>query len=153
MNASPPADRRFTVEQANRMLPLVRAIVSDIVELAGDLTHRNDRLSMLQISDAEEGDPYSEEVLQMQREIERDMDRLQAFVDELGELGVELKSATEGLVDFRSRIDNRDAYLCWKLGEEEIAYWHPLNAGFEGRQSLLEGASAGDAPPGADSEL
>jgi hypothetical protein len=153
MNASPPADRCFTVEQANRMLPLVRAIVSDIVELAGDLTQRNDRLSMLQVSDTEEGDPYSEEVLQMQREIERDMDRLQAFVDELAELGVELKSATEGLVDFRSRIDNREAYLCWKLGEEEVAYWHPLNAGFEGRQSLLEGAGAGDVHPEADSQL
>jgi hypothetical protein len=153
MNASPPADRRFTVEQANRMLPLIRAIVSDIVELAGDLTQRNDRLGMLQVSDAEEGDPYSEEVLQMQREIERDMDRLQAFVDELAELGVELKSATEGLVDFKARIDNRDAYLCWKLGEEEVGHWHPLNAGFEGRQSLLEGASAGDALPGGDTEV
>lgn len=153
MNASPPANRLFTVEQANRMLPLVRAIVSDIVDLASDLTQRNDRLSMLQVSDAEEGDPYSEEVLQMQREIELDMDRLQAFVDELAELGVELKSATEGLVDFKSRIDNRDAYLCWKLGEGEVGYWHPLNAGYEGRQSLLEGAGTGDILPTGDSEL
>jgi hypothetical protein len=153
MNASPPADRRFTVDEANRMLPLVRAIVADIVDLAGDLTQRNDRLSMLQVTDAEEGDPYSEEVLQMQREIELDMDRLQEFVDELAELGVELKSATEGLVDFKSCIDNRDAYLCWKLGEEEVAHWHPLNSGFEGRQSLLEGAGATDGPPGGDTEL
>ena len=108
---------------------------------------------MLQVSDAEEGDPYSDEVLQMQREIELDMDRLQAFVDELAELGVELKSATEGLVDFRSRIDNRDAYLCWKLGEDEVGYWHPLNAGYEGRQSLLEGAGTGDILPKGDSEI
>lgn len=135
------------------MLPLVRAIVSDIVALAGDLTQRNDRLSMLQVSDAEDGDPYSEEVLQMQREIEVDMDRLQEYVDELSELGVELKSATEGLVDFRSHIDHRDVYLCWKLGEDEVAHWHSLTTGFEGRQSLLEGASTTEALPGGESEL
>ena len=48
MTVSPPTTRYFTVEDANRMLPLVRAIVSDIVELSTDLTQRNDRLSILQ---------------------------------------------------------------------------------------------------------
>lgn len=135
------------------MLPLVRAIVSDIVELSTELTHRNDRLSILQVSDAEDGDPYSEEVRQMQDELEADMDRLQEYVDELSELGVELKSATEGLVDFRTTIEDREAYLCWKLGEDEIGYWHELDGGFDRRQSLLEGAASDSYPSseGADS--
>lgn len=128
------------------MLPLVRAIVSDIVELSTDMTQRNDRLSILQVSDLEEGDPYSDEVLRMQDELEADMDRLQEYVDELAALGVELKSATEGLVDFRTLIDDREAYLCWKLGEEEIGYWHELEGGFDRRQSLLESV-AGDSYP------
>lgn len=132
------------------MLPLVRTIVSDIVSLARDLTERTDRLSLLQVSDAEDGDPYSDEVLRMQEELEADMDRLQGYVDELGELGVELKSATEGLVDFRTSLDGHDAYLCWKLGEDEIAFWHELTAGYEGRQSLFEGATAGDSLPATD---
>jgi len=154
MNLPPPTERLFTVEQANRMLPLVRAIVTDIVGLACDLTERNDRLAILQVADAEDGDPYGEEVLQMQSEIETDMDRLQEFVDELADLGVELKSATEGLVDFRATIDERDAYLCWKLGEEEVSHWHPLDAGYEQRQSLLEEANLGDSLPGAgDTDL
>ncbi len=62
------------------------------------------------------------------------------FGDELRRLGVELKDPVAGLVDFLTQIDGREAYLCWKLGEGEIAFWHELNAGFGGRQSLLEGS-------------
>jgi hypothetical protein len=126
---APSPVRHFTIEQANRMLPLVRTIVSDIVSLANDLTQRTDRLSFLQSADREAGDPYSEEVLQMQDEVEADMDRLQAYVDELSELGVELRSATEGLVDFRTVMEGHEACLCWKLGEEEIGFWHEMSAG------------------------
>ena len=148
MSASPTTARYFTVEDANRMLPLVRAIVADIVELSSELTERNDRLSFLQVSDTEEGDPYSDEVRQMQESLEADMDQLQEFVDELGELGVELKSATEGLVDFRTLVDGRDAYLCWKHGEDEVGHWHELNDTYDGRQPLLQGAGDVSAPTG-----
>ena len=142
MSASPITARLFTVEDANRMLPLVRAIVADIVELSSDLTERNDRLSILQVADREEGDPYSDEVRQMQLDLEADMDRLQEYVDELAELGVELRSATDGLVDFRTRIDDQEAYLSWKFGEDEVGHWHDGASGFDRRQSLFEGAAS-----------
>ena len=54
------------------------------------------------------------------------------------ELGVELKDPLQGLVDFRTYLDGQEAYLCWKLGEDEISWWHPLDGGFDARQSLMQ---------------
>ena len=84
---------------------------------------------------------YSEEVEEIEKELEKDILRLESFVEELSELGVVLKDAVVGLIDFWTVIDEREAHLCWKLGEEEIGYWHELDAGFQGRQSLLERAA------------
>jgi hypothetical protein len=80
------------------------------------------------------------EQLDAQGEVQRQMDRLQEYVDELTEIGVELKDFQTGLIDFVARHQGRDIYLCWKLGEEQITHWHELQAGFAGRQpvSMLE---------------
>ena len=61
---------------------------------------------------------------------------LQGLINELDEMGVELKGIDEGLVDFQSLRDGRVVYLCYRLGEETIAYWHELDSGFAGRQTL-----------------
>ncbi|HWB01353.1 MAG TPA: DUF2203 domain-containing protein, partial [Pirellulales bacterium] len=83
-------------------------------------------------------------------ELERDAQRLQEYVEELRQLGVEPKSGPDGLVDFPTLIDGRPAYLCWKLGEPEILYWHDLDAGFSGRQPLVAESGAGKGPQAFD---
>jgi hypothetical protein len=129
--------RTFTVREANAALPLVRAIVSDLVELARDVTERRHRLLSLSRSGRRQGtDPYEEELVHMERELEMDGRRILEYVEELRQLGVEAKSATEGLVDFPAMVEGRMVYLCWRLGEPEVAYWHERDAGFRGRQSL-----------------
>ncbi|MCC6424686.1 MAG: DUF2203 domain-containing protein [Phycisphaerales bacterium] len=122
--------RRFTLTEANRSLPLVRRIVADIVQaqqVASELHTQAELLS-------------GREQLDAQGEVQRQMDRLQEYVDELTEIGVELKDFQTGLIDFVARHQGRDIYLCWKLGEEQITHWHELQAGFAGRQpvSMLE---------------
>ncbi|HXY36634.1 MAG TPA: DUF2203 domain-containing protein [Planctomycetaceae bacterium] len=139
----------FTVAEANAMLPLVRAIVDDIVQLKNEIEERSERLKgvrRLPGKRRDEDNPYDEEVQQIEEDIEKDHDRLEEFCDELRRLGVELKDPKIGLIDFLTQIDGREAYLCWKLGEGEIAFWHELEAGFAGRQSLLEGSSHGGKP-------
>jgi hypothetical protein len=132
----------FTAVEANATLPLVRSIVRDITELAGDLRDRQERLTRVRrtqhgvLSGA-----YQEEVHLAEAEIERDSERLLEYERELRELGVELKDYFTGLVDFPCHMDNREVYLCWRLGEPEIAYWHELEAGFAGRQCLREHVS------------
>ena len=136
--------RLFTIEQANAMLPLVKAICSDLATLARDVMERRHRLALLTAGrDLKPGDPYSDELTQMEGDLERDAVRLQEYVAELRELGVEPKGAVEGLVDFPCELDGRVVYLCWKLGEPEVLYWHDLDTGFSGRQPLTAGSIAG----------
>lgn len=137
----------FTVEEANARLPLVRVIVSDLMQLATELSERRDRLS--QLSRKKSGglsDVYQAEVEQVEQELEKESERLADYLRELLELGVEPKSAMAGLVDFPAIIEGKLAYLCWKFDEPEVLHWHELNAGFAGRQSLTADSVSGADP-------
>ena len=140
------APRLFTAQEANATLPLVRAIVQDITQLAGELVGRRERLSLLLARNRHQPqDLYGEELAQIEEVLERDSRQLREYAEELQALGVELKSALEGLVDFPAMREGRRVCLCWKLGEAEVAHWHELDAGFQGRQPL-----SGGGPPHAD---
>jgi hypothetical protein len=133
-----PSRKLFTVEQANAMLPLVRAITSDLASLSRDVSERRQRLSLLlEGREPPDGiDPYREELARIEEDLVRDCARLREYADELAALGVEPKSAVEGLVDFPAVIDGRAVYLCWKLGEPRVLFWHDPGAGYAGRRRL-----------------
>ncbi len=149
-----PDRKYFTVEEANRTLPLVTVIVRDIVELYRDIHERRERLARVRQLPGgvrrDKDSPYSEELEEIDAEIDKDIERLQNFCEEIQSIGVELKDPSTGLIDFYSKMDGQDVYLCWKLGEPEIMYWHDLDAGFLGRQSLLQNSSPGPPPEKAD---
>jgi len=138
-NKRPTAGKKyFTITEANSTLPLVRAICRDIIDLANDLRERNQRMQKLR--DPHKGplgQAYLEEIEQMETDFEMDQERLQNYIEELTRLGVELKDPFTGLVDFLAWMDGREVYLCWRLGEEDVAHWHDLEAGFAGRQKLM----------------
>ena len=129
--------RLYSLEDANRALPLVKAIVTDIVRLAHRISERRHHLEVL-LPDSRRGcrDPYSEELQDVQLELDQQQARLGEYAAELGELGVELKDARAGLVDFPALINGRIVYLCWQLGEPEVGHWHDLDAGYAGRQAI-----------------
>lgn len=132
----------FTVEEANRMLPLVSSIVKDIVTLSTDLLERRRRLHELaQRADgmpgsSESATAHDEELRLMEQQLVEDTEQLTSYTDELTQLGVEMKNAVEGVVDFPTLMDDRVVYLCWKHGETAISHWHELDAGFAGRCTL-----------------
>jgi hypothetical protein len=131
----------FTVEEANAMLPLIRAIAGDMLGLSRDLDERRERLN--QINDHRESDssdPYTDEVAQIEQELVKDIERLNEYARELSKLGVESKGAMQGLVDFPAKIDGRIVYLCWRYNEPEVLHWHEVNGGFAGRQPLTVGS-------------
>ena len=141
--------RIFTIEEANAALPLVRAIVSDLAELSCEVIERRRRLSLLLDGRAaDSSDPYREELVQIAEESEKDSRRLREYVQELWDLGVEPTSGPEGLVDFPAVVDGRKVYLCWKLGEPEVLYWHEMDAGFRERQPLTESSLAAESLSG-----
>jgi hypothetical protein len=138
--AKPLAEKKrkyFSVAEANKALPLVRAIVEDIVRqsrLVDGLQQRVERV--LKERRRPSDDLYSEELAQTQTELEAEEETLLNYISELKNLGVELKSDETGLCDFRSIRDGREVYLCWRLGEPELMFWHELDAGFNGRRRL-----------------
>ena len=142
----------FTIDEANNALPLVRAIVTDIVAKYSEVSDRKSRLDQIRESRSKRDyvgqDLYGEELTQVEEVIEKEIGFLQEFIDELENLGIELKDISRGLIDFRSIMDGREVYLCWLLGEEEVGHWHELDAGFGGRQSLLAGSASGGKPGG-----
>lgn len=144
----------FTVEEATRRLPLVKSIVMDIMELYGDVTCRRERLEdvrrVSQRKPGRENTIYDEELEQMEQELERDSSRLHTLISELEDIGAELEDPAAGQVDFLSRLDNRDVYLCWQIGEPDITHWHELDGVFEDRHSLLEGTVASPGSEGGD---
>lgn len=128
--------KTFTIEQANRALPLVRRIVQDVV----DEYARWERLvKKLDVTVAAAGRD-AVELDRLQQEIQRSARAIDAYVRELTDLGIEMKGRDVGLVDFPGEIGGRPVYLCWRLGEPAVAHWHERDAGFAGRQPLAPNA-------------
>jgi hypothetical protein len=125
--------RFFSVEDAERTLPLVRRIVADIVEGYRALQSRvREYNALASPDDGAAADP----ALALQRQIERQADRIDGYVAELEQLGCFFKGFDAGLVDFRARYRGRTIDLCWKLGESRIEWWHEIDGGFAGRRPL-----------------
>jgi hypothetical protein len=136
----------FTVEEANSTLPLVRAIVGDIVRKYSEVKELRERLSAIRRDPRRPADDvYSEELAHSQAELEAEESSLSSLIDELARLGIELKGP-DGLCDFPSLRDGRVVYLCWRLGEPRVMHWHELDAGFSGRQPLEPAAVKSPQP-------
>ena len=126
--------RLFTVDEANRTLPLVRRIVEDAVR-----QHRIWREKILELdlvassARAEEPRLRAEQLEKEAQELAREID---GYQKELEELGIQLKDRRLGLVDFPSELAGKRVLLCWRLGETEVQFWHDEDAGYSGRQPL-----------------
>lgn len=119
--------RRFTLAHANSTLPLVTRIVRDVVQTHGQVLSLQAELERL---------TSAREQAAAQSRLDEAVNRLEDYVDELGDVGCELKDYQLGLIDFVGRHQRRDVYLCWKLGEDRIGYWHEIEAGYAGRQPI-----------------
>ena len=125
--------RLFDVEEADRMLPLVRSIVRGMIE---DWETRRDALERLEALPPDRRDEDEEPARSLHAEIDALTEKLVEAAEELADLGVEFKGIEEGLVDFPARIDGELVYLCWKYGEDRVRWWHPVDAGYAGRRPL-----------------
>ena len=152
MSKSPTQfERMFTVEDANATLPLVGAICRDLSSLSHEVVERKERLSVLLAGrDENRDDLYRQELVQIEEELKRDTARVEEYVQELRDLGVEPKVGTEGLVGFPSMMDGRVVFLSWKLDETEVLFWHEIEEDFSGRQPLVVASRTGGPLDGGD---
>jgi len=123
----------FTVSEANELLPIVRPMLETIKALYEKMSLYRESAKAAAIAANEFGGGGMEggtHYVQSLYEIGK-------LTTELNELGIQLKDYTRGLIDFPSKREDRIVLLCWQLGEEnEIEWWHEIEAGFAGRQRL-----------------
>jgi hypothetical protein len=124
----------FTVDHANRTLPLVRKIVEDIVR-----EHRRWQESIVELDllgSVSRPDLPDPRAVELEKKIQRIAREIDAFQGELEAIGIQLKDRRIGLIDFPSEMDGRRMLLCWQLGEPSVQYWHVVDSGYAGRQPL-----------------
>lgn len=120
-------ERVFSLEEANALLPQLRESLPVIREarrmvLAGAEPFRGRAATN---GGGEQTPDYWKAMVTLRRELE----------DLIG-LGIVLRDAESGLVDFPSQVEGREVFLCWRLGEDRVAYWHGPEGGFAGRRPL-----------------
>ena len=127
-------EKLFTVEEANRTLPLVRRIVEDLVR---DHRHWEEKVREFEVATAGSSPERPDAIAELlQAEAQRLAKDIESYIAELNDLGVICKGMNVGLVDFRGEMEGREVFYCWKLGEPRVMYWHEIDAGFVGRQRL-----------------
>jgi hypothetical protein len=136
------ARKYFTPDEANRTLPLVRRIVEDIVAAYGEWKESLGRYE-LAAAGQRAGSGESPEAVALRERVDEVARTINGYITELEQVGCVLKGFDDGLVDFRGRLDDRDVWLCWKLGEAAVGHWHEMDEGYRSRRPL-EPEPAGD---------
>jgi hypothetical protein len=132
------APRQFTREEAQVLIPRLTEIVLQLQDRKREYDKHEAKVAELTVRMRGNGHMVESELKAAQAGLERAVGELNALADQVHDIGCELKGIEEGLIDFRTEMDGREVYLCWKLGEESIEWWHELQTGFAGRQPLEE---------------
>ncbi|MEO5799616.1 MAG: DUF2203 domain-containing protein [Gemmatimonadales bacterium] len=126
--------RHFSVDQANATLPLVRRIVSDLIDLHPRWRAAVAAYELAQADVTADGETDS--AREQRLAAGRLAGEIESCLDELTQIGCHFKDFEAGLVDFPTIHDDRLVYLCWRAGEERVEYWHEITGGVDGRQPI-----------------
>jgi len=121
--------RHFTREQANAVLPTLEPLLLSLRDAKDRLTDDEARELLSGAAPGNGGGEPGRQVGEAFLEVRR-------LLGTIEEAGIVLRDIDRGLIDFPARIDGREVYLCWELGEDEVAYWHDLESGYGGREPL-----------------
>jgi hypothetical protein len=128
--------RHFTVAEANAMIPELTHLLEEMrlhgQQLAA-VQQRSAQVSRKLRGNGHHNPSEDAMVAQITESLRED---LQEGITRLTDWGIELKDLDDGLVDFPAMREGRTVFLCWKLGEPEVAYWHEITSGFAGREPL-----------------
>ncbi len=137
VKAIPQSPGFFTADQANGMLPLVRRIVADWVELNATVESQQAQLEGLKTLHQTVGvRAYSEEVAEVEQSLQAERDRLVECYNELESLGLEPHAEEIGSVDFPAILHGREVRLCWRVGEPDVRHWHEIGGSISERQLI-----------------
>lgn len=122
-------------EQVERLRPLLLALREDRDAVAAAQQRLRALQSMGAAGQSADGEAARESEQERLTTLVR---RMEASVQRIDAWGITLRDIGSGLVDFPALANGRPIWLCWRLGEGDIAYWHELQAGLAGRRPLIE---------------
>jgi hypothetical protein len=129
--------KRFTLREAQSLLPQVERLLQDAMRLkpqfddaTAAVNKMKERVHMMGGTLIDRG-----AALELRQRREGSSKQLRQAVEEILEMGVQIKDIETGLIDFPTLFRGREVYLCWRLGESAIEYWHG-DEGFRGRKPI-----------------
>jgi hypothetical protein len=122
--------RYFTLEEANAALNVIKPLIEEILTIRQHILDQREEVWPVIQRAAGNGGSQSASKLAIEFE------RVDALVHQIQATGVIVKDLNMGLLDFPHLKEGREVYLCWKHGEEGIAFWHEIEAGYAGRQPI-----------------
>ncbi len=123
----------FTVEEANKELPEVSKLFNRILNLKNHVMSLQEEIQKInEVNDSH----YFVKFLAKKKELNRAVTNLYQAIENLESKGVLIKSVDDGLIDFPSLMVNKEVWLCWKVGETSIRFWHGRDEGFSGRKPV-----------------
>lgn len=131
--------RYFTVDEINLLIPRLEVLLPQLRDARLRLIEQERALGRVVAERVETNGFHMDRETQASKlkgEADSAMNDFRRLVQEVSDMGAEVKDPEQGLVDFRGLRDGREVLLCWRLGEPECAWWHDLDTGFSGRQPL-----------------
>jgi hypothetical protein len=121
----------YTPDQANELLPEIKRRFNKIINKRNEII-----LIQSELNNIIDGYQSFKIFFDKKKELNKTITSLYKEIEEVEEFGILIKSLDEGLVDFPSKRFNEEVWLCWKIEEEKIRFWHGKNEGFIGRKPL-----------------
>lgn len=130
--------RFFTLRQAESLLPELEGLLRSVINHKKQYEQADSELSSMSQRIALTGGMLvaREPMARARSRKDTAVRALTAAMEQIQEFGCQLKDADIGLVDFPTLYRGEEVYLCWKLGERSIEFWHSIEAGFRGRQPI-----------------
>ena len=127
----------YMAEEANRLLPRLTELVTELQARQQEILSKEAEIDALEILYPTQNERPSPEVAKEIEAYNESVNRFYELLDEIQEMGCFLKDIETGLVDFYTVYQGRVVYLCWRLGEPEVGFWHEVGRGYAYRQPLI----------------
>jgi hypothetical protein len=129
--------RLFTPQDANDALGVVRPLAEQLVDLRRTWRTANARRAELgALVQGNGGGLGTSDFAELEAELEAVGSEIERCLAQLDDAGVQVKDLDSGLLDFPARHEGREILLCWRVGEDRVAYWHGIDEGFAGRKPI-----------------
>jgi len=120
----------FTLSEANEALKIIRPLIDDVQAIRQKiLANQPEAWPAVEKSAGNGGNKALSKLVD-------GFEKLDVLIHQILDTGVQIKDINAGLLDFSAMRNGREVYLCWQYGEEDIAFWHEIDAGYAGRQPI-----------------